>query len=193
MLPSLSVLEGEELIASIYDTRRGEDTFWRQCLFVLLYDEHGGFYAHVPPPAAVVPDAVSAAAQPFRFDRLGIRVPAILVSPWVGAGVADHTPYDQASLPATIKTMFGLPNFLTARDAAAATFDHNFLAEPRSVALMNLSARLPSAPAAPCLPAGERSLHQRSPLVLAEVIESPAGGRSVDTPARDFLERAQCP
>ena len=88
--PPHSVLEGEKLIANIYDTLRGEETVWRQCLFVLLYDEHGGFYDHVKPPAAVVPDATSARAK-FRFDRLGVRVPAILVSPWVGEGVADHT------------------------------------------------------------------------------------------------------
>jgi len=117
--PPHSVLEGEKLIANIYDTLRGEDAVWRQCLFVLLYDEHGGFYDHVKPPAAVVPDATSA-KSPFGFDRLGLRVPAILVSPWVGEGVADHTTYDHTSLPATLKTMFGLPSFLTARDSAAA-------------------------------------------------------------------------
>ena len=74
-----------------------------------------------------------------------MRVPAILVSPWVGEGIADHTTYDHTSLPATLKKMFGLPRFLTARDAAAATFDRNFLAQPRKVTLTNLSARVPAA------------------------------------------------
>src|SRR6266542_1984353 len=185
-LPDYSFIEGEKLIASVYDTLRGAETIWRRCLFVLLYDEHGGFYDHVPPPAALVPDATSAATPHFRFDRLGVRVPAILVSPWVGEGVADHTTYDHTSLPATIKTMFGLPHFLTARDAAAATFDRNFLPEARSVALTNLSARVPRPSGEPGPTARDHSQHQRSLVALAEVIGSPAAGTgSVDTHARD--------
>src|SRR5262249_47434268 len=66
MLPSLSVLEGEKRIANIYDTLRGEEAAWRQCLFVSLYDEHGGFYDQVPPPAAVVADAI----ERLHADRL---------------------------------------------------------------------------------------------------------------------------
>jgi phospholipase C len=191
--PPHSVLEGEKLIANIYDTLRGEDAVWRQCLFVLLYDEHGGFYDHVKPPAAVVPDATSAKAH-FGFDRLGLRVPAILVSPWVGEGVADHTTYDHTSLPATIKTMFGLPSFLTARDAAAATFDRNFLPQPRAVSLTNLSSRLTAKPAGPGAAALDYSQHQRSLLALAEVVATPGGGGTgVDTQARDFLEQNQSP
>ena len=128
-------------------TRSGaEDAVWRESLFVLLYDEHGGFYDHVKPPAALVPDATSGHAQ-FAFDRLGLRVPALLVSPWVGEGIADHTTYDHTSLPATLKKMFGLPSFLTARDAAAATFERNFLAQPRTVTLTDLGARLRGASA----------------------------------------------
>ncbi len=192
--PPHSVLEGEKLIASIYDTLRGEETVWRRCLFVLLYDEHGGFYDHVPPPAAVVPDATSAATPHFRFDRLGVRVPAILVSPWVGEGVADHTTYDHTSLPATIKAMFGLPSFLTARDAVAATFDGNFLPQARNVALTNLSARVPPPSGEPGETARDHSQHQRSLVALAEVIGSPAAGPGgVDTHARDFLGRPQGP
>ena len=192
--PPHSVLEGEKLIANIYDTLRGEETVWRQCLFVLLYDEHGGFYDHVKPPAAVVPDATSARAK-FRFDRLGVRVPAILVSPWVGEGVADHTTYDHTSLPATIKSMFGLPSFLTARDAAAATFDHNFLAQPRQVTLTNLGARVGAVSAAPAVPDTGLSQHQLSLKSLAEVLSNPAssGGAGMDAHARDFLNQPQSP
>jgi len=192
--PPHSVLEGEKLIANIYDTLRGEDAVWRQCLFVLLYDEHGGFYDHVKPPAAVVPDATSATAH-FGFDRLGLRVPAILVSPWVGEGVADHTTYDHTSLPATIKKMFGLPSFLTARDAAANTFEHNFLAQPRQVTLTNLGARLAAASAAPAGSDATLSQHQLSLVALAEVLAKPGGtaGAGVDTHARNFLDQPQGP
>ena len=104
----------------IYGTLAANPRVFEKSLFLIVYDEHGGFYDHVAPPAAVVPDDTSGHAQ-FGFDRLGVRVPAILVSPWVGEGIADHTVYDHTSLPATLKTMFGLPRFLTARDAAAAT------------------------------------------------------------------------
>jgi phospholipase C len=192
--PPHSVLEGERLIASIYDTLRGEDAVWRESLFVLLYDEHGGFYDHVKPPAAIVPDATSGHAQ-FAFDRLGLRVPAILVSPWVGEGIADHTTYDHTSLPATLKKMFGLRSFLTARDAAAATFEHNFLAQPRAVTLTDLSARLRPASAAPVSapPSASLSQHQRSLKSLAEVVAGLKGGAGIDTHARDFLNEAQSP
>jgi phospholipase C len=195
--PPHSVLEGEKLIANIYDSLRGEEAVWRQCLFVLLYDEHGGFYDHVPPPAALVPDATSAAIPHFRFDRLGLRVPAILVSPWVGESVADHTVYDHTSLPATIKKMFGLPSFLTARDAAAATFDRNFLPQARQVTLTNLGARLTATSAAPGVAETNYSEHQRSLLALAEVVSAPApAGQApagVDAHARDFLGQPQSP
>jgi len=108
--------------------------------------------------------------------------------------VADHTTYDHTSLPATIKTMFGLPRFLTARDAAAATFDRNFLPQAREVALTNLSARVPAASGAAGEVTRDHSQHQRSLVALAEVIGSPeASARGVDTHARDFLDRAQGP
>jgi len=119
-------------------------------------------------------------------------VPAILVSPWVAEGAADHTTYDHTSLPATIKKMFGLPRFLTARDAAAATFDRNFLAQPRQVSLTNLSSRLgPAGPAAP-IPA-DHSQHQRSLVSLAEVLAAPAGqtAPSIEAQARKFLDQPQ--
>jgi phospholipase C len=149
----------------------------------------------VPPPAAVVPDAASGAIPQFRFDRLGVRVPAILVSPWVGEGMTDHTIYDHTSLPATIKKMFGLPSFLTARDAAAATFEHNFLPQARQVALTNLSARVTATSAVPGAAQTDYSQHQRSLLALAEVVAAPAStaGPGVDTHARDFLDQPQSP
>ena len=111
--------------------------------------------------------AASAHAS-FGFDRLGLRVPAILISPWVAQGVADDTTYDHTSLPATIKKMFGLPSFLTARDAAAATFDRNFLAQARQVTLTNLSSRLgPAGPSAPIPRESPRSCAAWRPIWLS--------------------------
>jgi phospholipase C len=196
--PPHHLLDGERLIANVYDTLRGEEAIWRRCLLVLLYDEHGGFYDHVTPPRAVPPDARVAAPSGFRFDRLGVRVPALLVSPWVAGGQADHTVYDHTSLPATLKKMLGLPSFLTARDAAANTFDGNFLSAARSVALTNLAARVPAATGAGRAPdSGRLSSHQRSLLALARTLATPPADARVTgeavSHARALLDAPQGP
>jgi Phosphoesterase family len=69
------------------------------------------------------PDGKNSASPPFKFDRLGLRVPAILVSPFVKKNSLDSTIYEHASIPATIKKLFNLPNFLTERDKHANTFE----------------------------------------------------------------------
>jgi phospholipase C len=106
----------------------------------VLYDEHGGFFDRVPPPDHVPnPDGKIAVNPPFEFTRLGVRVPAILVSPWVEKGQIDSTIYEHASLPATVRTLFGLPEALTARDRAANTFEKNLTrSTPRTDAPMAL-------------------------------------------------------
>jgi phospholipase C len=96
-----------------------------------LYDEHGGFYDHVVPPSHNIPNpdgkTSPSAGDPsyapkFGFDRLGVRVPALIVSPWVQAGIVDSTQYQHTSVLATMKKMFGLADFLTARDRSANDF-----------------------------------------------------------------------
>lgn len=68
----------------------------------------------------------------FGVDRLGVRVPALLISPWVRKGHVDRRTYDHTSLLATVKALFDLPEFLTRRDTQAHTFDDtNFLDAPR--------------------------------------------------------------
>ena len=195
--PPHHLLEGEKLVATIYDTLRADEALWRRCLFVLLYDEHGGFYDHVPPPRAVTPDGEVARPSGFAFDRLGVRVPAILVSPWLPGGRADHTVYDHTSLPATLKTMLGLPSFLTARDIVANTFDRNFLATPRPVALTNLSALVGAGATGAGATRRQFSAHQRSLLALAEVLASPPAGVRVSGDAvghaRAVLDAPQGP
>jgi phospholipase C len=85
---------------------------------VVLYDEHGGFYDHVSPPSAVPPDSHT---EEYTFDRLGVRVPALLVSPWVDRGVFSEV-LDHTSLLKVLTDKWGLGP-LTARVAAARTFD----------------------------------------------------------------------
>jgi phospholipase C len=94
---------------------------WDKSLFLILYDEHGGFYDSVKPGRATPPNDGAAAtlnASGFGFDVYGVRVPAIVVSPWVQRGQVDHTAYDHSSVPATLERLFGLPS-LTDRDRNA--------------------------------------------------------------------------
>ena len=54
-------------------------------MFIITFDEHGGFYDHVPPPMNVPnPDGLYATDPVlFKFDRLGVRVPTLMISPWI--------------------------------------------------------------------------------------------------------------
>jgi phospholipase C len=71
------------------------------------------------------PDGKVSLDPPFDFTRLGLRVLALLISPWVDKGQVDSTLYEHASIPATVRALFNLPEALTARDQAANTFDRN--------------------------------------------------------------------
>jgi phospholipase C len=90
--PPQDVLRGDALIARVYNALQANAALFRETLLVLLYDEHGGFYDHAPPPATVAPDGNTSV---FAFNLLGVRVPAVLVSPWLDPGfispVFDHT------------------------------------------------------------------------------------------------------
>jgi phospholipase C len=130
MHPPHDVRHGDALIAAVYNALRANEGLWQKSMLLVLWDEHGGLHDHVPPPTAAIPDAASRNAK-FKFDQLGVRVPAVVVSPWVDRGDADHTVYDHASIPATIKRLFAIPAFLTQRDAAASTFDTRLLDVPR--------------------------------------------------------------
>jgi phospholipase C len=102
--PPSDVLAGERLIARVYNALRARPDLWTSSLLVVLFDEHGGFYDHVEPPAATPPDAHH---EEYAFDRLGLRVPAVLVSPWVEAGVL-HERFDHTSLLRYLCDKWGL-------------------------------------------------------------------------------------
>ncbi len=179
--PPHDIRHGEQLIATVYDALRSGPA-WNQTLLVLLYDEHGGFYDHVPPPTSLNPDGQVSASPAFDFQRLGVRVPAIIVSPWVARGRVDHTLYDHTSVAATVKALFGLPRFLTKRDAVANCFDHLLdLAKPRTDAPQNLSAAaarlLADAPVATTETAGLNDL-QRSLVHLGTAVNAPTALRT---------------
>ena len=121
--PPHDVQLGEHLIADVYDALR-QSPSWEKTLFVIVYDEHGGIYDHVLPPPAVNPDGLWSHEPECSFEQLGLRVPAVLVSPRIAKKTVDSTIYDHASLLATVKEIFGLKPFLTERDRQAKTFTH---------------------------------------------------------------------
>ncbi|HUZ64304.1 MAG TPA: alkaline phosphatase family protein [Acetobacteraceae bacterium] len=92
--PPHDVMRGDALIADAYNTLRANPALFARTLLMVLYDEHGGFFDHVPPPPTIAPDDHT---QHFAFDRLGFRVPAVLVSPMLDPGVVS-TVFDHTSL-----------------------------------------------------------------------------------------------
>jgi phospholipase C len=96
---------------------------WPHTLLIWLYDEHGGYYDHVPPPRAVPPDDIPPDIDvppdfPGGYDRYGFRVPAVIVSPWSRPHHVSHRVRDHTAVLKLIETKWNLPA-LTLRDANA--------------------------------------------------------------------------
>ena len=124
--PDHHVFEGEKVIKAVYDAMTANRTVWERSLLVITYDEHGGLYDHVPPPATVSPGDRPPGTTPFSFERLGVRVPAVLVSPFITRGTIIHNKvFDHTSIIATASKLFitSQPTFLTERDRRANTFE----------------------------------------------------------------------
>jgi phospholipase C len=139
MHPLNNVQSGESLIKLVYETLRNS-SYWEKLLLVITFDEHGGFFDHVPPAPAVPTgddSTYSDPKYPFNWDRLGVRVPNIVISAYTPQGTvidtgSDGQPYvlDHTSVLKTVENLFGLPN-LTNRDKNAKPLDPAFpLAAP---------------------------------------------------------------
>jgi hypothetical protein len=128
------VRPAEKLVADVYSALRAHTDVWKKTLLIVVFDEHGGYFDHVVPPAAVSPDGIAGRMDkpflvPFDFDRLGLRVPAILISPWFEAGV-DSTVYSHSSIPGSLIDALNLPGgFLTKRDKQAAKLTTQYLVD----------------------------------------------------------------
>jgi phospholipase C len=113
---------GESFTASVFEAATASPQ-WRHMMFIVVFDEGGGYYDHVPPPAAVPPDDIPPDIhvppdEPGGYDRYGFRVPCLVASPYSKPGHVSSVVYDHTSILATIEHKWNLPA-LTRRDAAA--------------------------------------------------------------------------
>lgn len=111
--------DGQRLIGTIYNALRADPVRWARTLFVITYDEHGGYWDHVAPLPAPDPATGIVGRSPggTTMDWYGGRVPTMLISPLIRPGVYSHV-CDHTSVLAFLERRFGLPP-LTYRDAAA--------------------------------------------------------------------------
>jgi phospholipase C len=141
------IKRGQEFGQTVIEQLR-QGPQWQHTVLIWCYDEHGGYYDHVPPPTAPRPDEIDGrpiseaprTAQLLakmtgtyrtlqlndrgdkRYDRLGFRVPAVIAGPYAKNGYVSHTTYDHTAILKLIELIWGLPP-LTKRDAAAAPLD----------------------------------------------------------------------
>ena len=134
--PPSPITLGENFIKGIYEAIRNSPQ-WEETLFILTFDEHGGFGDHVPPPGNVPAGdnltytelAYDGKNATFDFKRLGVRVPTLLISPWVGKGVVEHKginnggEYTHTSILGFLQALWGLDT-LSPRVAYSSTFEH---------------------------------------------------------------------
>jgi phospholipase C len=119
--PTANIQVGQKFVADVIDALFKSPN-WGSSAFFLTYDEHGGFYDHQPPPPAPKPDAIEPMLRPGdvpgAFDRYGIRVPAVAVSPFSRENFVSHVVHDHTSILRFIEARFELPA-LTDRDGSA--------------------------------------------------------------------------
>lgn len=132
--PNHPVDLGDKFIKEVYEAVRNGPK-WNSTLLLITYDEHGGWYDHVPPPAGPSPDGLNSTDDPFDFTRLGVRVPTIAISPLIERGTLVSQPgtggtarklgseFDATSMLATVRKLYNLPAPLTKRDEWAASFE----------------------------------------------------------------------
>lgn len=133
--PNYDVAKGEQLILEVYRALQSSPA-WNDTLLIITYDEHGGNFDHVTPPeTATAPDNSIGEFDDFGFERFGVRVPALLISPRIAAGTvlrASSGTIDHTSVLKTIEERWNVAP-LTRRDAAAPSLgDVLTLGQPRT-------------------------------------------------------------
>jgi phospholipase C len=117
-----NVAVGDGFLAQVVHAL-GNGPDWRTSVLIFTYDEHGGYYDHVPPPVALAPDHIPPIVQPGEqtydgFERYGVRVPAVLVSPYAKRDYVSSMLFDHTSVLALVERKWNLPA-MTFRDANA--------------------------------------------------------------------------
>ncbi|MDB5953153.1 MAG: hypothetical protein JWR65_5008 [Massilia sp.] len=156
--PLGSVSQGEALISKVYNAVRSSP-LWQSSVLLVVWDEHGGFFDRASPLAATAPGdhpwnwGRARTPRNCKFDRLGPRVPALLISPWLPAGLGSKVfpgkVFDHASIVASLRATFALGGPLTARDAAAPAWTDALLSAPRTPAITTLRGATVPAPSVP--------------------------------------------
>jgi len=145
---------GEHLIADVYDALAANPALFRETVLIVTYDEHGGFFDHVAPGRASNPDGQNSPnpdddahfhVPSFAFDRLGLRVPTLIVSPWIPKSIVENRHLQHTSVIKTTSEIFGLAGPLNNRDASATSFADLFTrrSTPRDPADMPLRLNRP--------------------------------------------------
>jgi phospholipase C len=136
--PPSSLVGGEDLLARVYNAIRGASSStgsnYLNTTLLVTFDEHGGTYDHVPPPAAVPPDGKGAPGQMgFTFSRSGVRIPTVAISAWIPERTVISAEHRATSLLATMRERWNLGTPFSAREASARSFADIFtLTTPRA-------------------------------------------------------------
>ena len=117
--PNHDAVEGERLIHNVYTAIRNNRSLWESTVLLIVYDEHGGIFDHIEPPRLNLPQPATPANPQFAFDRLGVRVPAVVVSAYVQEGGIDSTVYDHCSILAMFRRIIPGLQPLSYRDQIA--------------------------------------------------------------------------
>src|SRR6185295_14461409 len=122
-----SVLLGDQIVWKVYQAIRNSSTKggnnWQNTLLIITFDEHGGGYDHIPPPCTVSPDPAGfnnngVGQECFSFDRLGVRVPMVMVSANIAANTIINNPMHHCSFLKTMQQKWGLTSLGPRQDSA---------------------------------------------------------------------------
>lgn len=171
MHPLNDIRNGEALVKRVYEAIR-KSKFWDSTMLIITFDEHGGFYDHVSPPGTIPTGDDHRYADDdhlFAFDRLGLRVPALIISAYTTRGtiigqIGDSVCFEHSSILATVERRFGYKP-LTERDSKAPTLD---------IAINSAAPRMSDAEAPVDLPDPAFDNGKEMPAIAAQALTSAA-------------------
>lgn len=160
------VSDGQDFLLQIYNAVKTSDKFWKNALLIITYDEHGGFFDHVSPP--LIPTNPPANASYDRFESLGVRVPAHIISPYVRKSSVISNLFDHTSILKLLGEKFGNAGSYSpevdsrsVKSLASALEDKVFITKaPASPPVDQYLANRPPKPTGVTLPAENTALQQ---------------------------------